>query len=181
MTAHPIEAVFVNGVAVDKGAVRAALKKYIYDFETAASFRLYELGVSTPKAMIDNALWFYDAADLTTPDNGTTCIHDADGNRYKKVTLSVAGKTLFTQTAIAGTADALAVTSDGMATLSATPQYIIITPSAAITGPATIAFDGAAAIDLLSNVGAALAADELLARPTLLSVTSTDARIITPW
>ena len=68
-----------------------------------------------------------------------------------------------------------------LATLSATPQYIIITPSAAITGPATIAFDGAAAIDLLSNVGAALAADELLARPTLLSVTSTDARIITPW
>ena len=102
-------------------------------------------------------------------------------NRYKKVTPSVAGKTLFTQTAIAGTADALAVTSDGMATLSATPQYIIITPSAAITGPATIAFDGAAAIPLLSNVGAALAADDLLPRPTLLSVTSTDARIITPW
>ena len=93
MTAHPLEAVLVNGVSVDKAALKTELKFNVRDFDTVTAFRIYELGVTTPKAIIANALWYFDAADLTTADNGTTCVHDANGNRHKKVTLSVAGET----------------------------------------------------------------------------------------
>lgn len=180
MTSHPIEAVLVNGITVNKAALREELKQNIRDFGTVANFRTYDLP-NVPKAIIANSLYYFDSLDFVTADNGTTCVHDAMARRFKKVTLSVAGETLFRQTAIAGSANALQVTTNGMAIPSATPQIVLITPSANNPGAATIVFDGGAVLPLLSNTGAALNADELLARPTFVSVTSTDTRIIAPW
>jgi len=179
---HPIEAVIVNGSSVDKGALREELKKYVRDFGSVAAFRLLSLA-GVEAAVIADKLYYFDSADLSTADNGTTCVHDVDGRRFKQATVSasVSGQTIFSQTALGGTANALTVTTDGMAALSSTPQYIIITPSAACTGTVTIAYDGGAVLALLSNTGSALAADELLPRPTLIRATSTDSRIITPW
>jgi hypothetical protein len=92
------------------------------------------------------------------------------------------GTGFFLQTAIGGTQNALQVTTDGMAALSATRQFVWILPGQNIAaGGATIRFDAGTILALLSPVGAALAADELQARPTLVAVTSTDARIYMPW
>lgn len=97
------------------------------------------------------------------------------------VAVSYDGQTIYSQTGLAGTVDALEVTTDNMPAPSATPRYVMITPSGNNTTAATIKFDGGAVLDLKSNVGGALGADDLQARPTLLRVTSTDARIVTPW
>lgn len=180
MALHPLEAVLVNGVTVSKAALKEELKQNVRDFGSVVNFRTYDLP-NVPKAIIANSLYYYDATDFTSADNGTTVVLDAMARRFKKVTLSVAGETIFRQTAIGGSANALTITSNGLAALSATPQLIIITPTAPNTGPATIAYDGGAVLSLKSNTGAALAADELLARPTIISVTSTDSRIIAPW
>ena len=180
MPDHPLDAIFVTGTQVNKALVKTELKKYARDFVDAVTFRTYDLP-GVPIAVIAGQLYLYDAADLITADNGTTCILDASSRRFKRQSAAVAGSTMFLQTALAGTVNALQVTTDAMATLSATRQFIWILPSGNNTLAVTIAFDGAAAVDLKSNVGSALAADELQARPTLLAVTSTDARIYSPW
>ena len=180
MPLHPIEAVLVNAVTVNKATLREELKQNVRDFGSVANFRTYDLP-NVPKAVINNSLYYFDATDFISADNGNSVVWDVMARRFKKVTLAVAGETLFRQTAIAGSANALAITSNGLASLSATPQLILITPAANNTLAATIAYDGGAVLPLLSNIGNPLAADELIARPTLVSATSTDTRIITPW
>lgn len=177
MASHPIEAVLVNGVNVNKAALIAEIKAYVRDFGDAADFRLYSLdGVDT--AIINDALYTYDPLDLVTADNGTTCVHDLDGRRFKLNTLSVAGETIFRATAVAGSANAPELTTNGLDTLSATPQLILVVFVSNNSGAMTIKYDAQAAGDLKSPSGAALANGEVLAgRPYLISATSTESRI----
>lgn len=177
MTLHPIETILVNGVSVNKGALRDYAKRLVYDFGDAADFRTYSLaGVET--AIIEDALYTYDASDLVSADNGTTCIHDLDGRRFKLNTLSVAGETIFRATAVGGTANDPEITTNGLATLSATPQLILVVFASSNSGAMTIKWDAQAAQALKSPGGSALASGEVLAgRPYLISVTSAEARI----
>lgn len=177
MTQHPIETTVVNGAQVNKSTFREEIKQYPREFGTAAAFRLHGLP-NTPNALIAGTLYKYDAADLTTPDNGTTCVLDASSRRFKRQAASVLGSTLFTASSVAGT-NAVTCNTDGMATLSATPQLIWIVFVNNNTGAMTIGFDGAASVALKSPLGNALASDEVLAGPPyLLRVTATDARIM---
>lgn len=174
---HPITEVLVNGVSVNKGAFRDAMKKAVMDYGDSADFRLYSLpGVES--AIINDALYRFDPDDLVTADNGTTCVHDADGRRFKLITLTVAGETIFRGTVTGGTANAPEITTNGLDTLSATPQLILVVFSQSNTGAMQIKYDAQALGALKSPSGAALANGEVLAgRPYLLSVTSTESRI----
>lgn len=177
MPGHPLDDILVDGVSVDKGAFRTELKNYIRNFGTAAEFRPFNLpGIKN--AVIDNAVWYFDPLDLVSADNGTTVIVEAGGRRFKKVVLSVAGETIFRQTAIAGTANAPVITTNGLATLTATPQFVMVTFASDNSTAMTIQFDAQSAVALKSPSGAALAAGEAMGgRPYLLSVTSSEARI----
>lgn len=179
MVDHPIASVLIDGSPVNKGAFRDAMKMATFDYGDAADFRLYSLpGVNS--AIINDELFRYDAADLVTADNGTTCIHDADGRRFKVNTLSVAGETIFRATYSTGTANAQQFTTNGLDTLSATPQLVFVVFNADPTGATQVKFDAQSFIDLKSPGGAAIGNGEVLAgRPYLLSVTSTEARIYT--
>lgn len=177
MPAHPIESAIINGVSVNKGALRDAMKMAVFDYGDAADFRLYSLpGVES--AIINDALFKFDAADLVTADNGTTCIHDADGRRFKLITVTVAGETIFRGSVTGGSANAPELTTNGLDTLSATPQLILVVFTNSNTGAMQIKYDAQAIGDLKSPSGAALADGEVLAgRPYLISATSTESRI----
>lgn len=177
MVDHPISAVLVDGVAVNKGALRDYIKNLVYDFGDSDDFRTFSVaGVNT--AIINDALYTYDPDDLVTADNGTTCVHDADGRRFKLNTLTVAGETIFRSTAVAGTANAPEFTTNGIGTLSSTPQFILVVFGSNNSGAMTVKFDAQSAVALKSPSGAALADGEVLAgRPYLLSATSTEVRI----
>jgi hypothetical protein len=177
MVDHPIVSVLVDGSNVNKGAFRDAMKKAVFAYGNAAAFRLYSLPDVT-SAIIADDLYRYDPLDLVTADNGTTCIHDADGRRFKLNTLSVAGETIFRATAVGGTANDPEITTNGLATLSATPQLILVVFASSNSGAMTIKWDAQAAQALKSPGGSALANGEVLAgRPYLISVTSAEARI----
>ena len=177
MVDHPIVSVLVDGSNVNKGAFRDAMKKAVFAYGEAADFRLYSLPDVT-SAIINDDLYRYDPLDLVTADNGTTCIHDADGRRFKKNTLAVAGETLFRGTYSAGVATAPEFTTNGLAILSSTPQLVLVVFNADSTGAMTVKFDAQSAVSLKSPGGSAIASGEGLAgRPYLLSVTSTEARI----
>ena len=179
MAVHPIEGVVIDATNVVKDPFREEIKQLPREFGTAANFRTYDLP-NTPNMLIAGKLFAYDAADVTTADDGVTCIHDAASRRFKIVPVVVAGYTVFEATVIAGTADAIEATVPGMATLSATPQFIWVTPTANNTGAATIKFNGGAFVSLKSPMGVALAADEWISGvPYMIRATSTDARIRT--
>lgn len=96
----PIDSVYVDGVPVEKGNVRAndktSIRRNIADVSTVQSTSLSGqfagIYIRSLQANFD-----LDTGDATTPDNGTTCIIDADGNRFKIVAGSgggdVAGET----------------------------------------------------------------------------------------
>lgn len=177
MTAHPLDAIFVTGSAVNKALVKAELKKYARDFVDATTFRTYDLpGVSI--AVIAGQLFLYDAADLVTADNGATCILDASSRRFKRQSAAVAGSTIFTASSVSGT-NTITCASNGMAAYSATVQFLYIKLANTISGAATIAIDALGTLDFKSPTGAALATGEAVAGvPMLLAITSTDARIV---
>jgi hypothetical protein len=174
MPDHPLDTIFANGVAVQKALVKAEFKKYARDFVNAATFRTYDLpGVTI--AIISGKLYLYDPADLTTPDDGTLCIHDASSRRFKLQTASIAGSTLFTASSVAGT-NAVTANTDGMPTPSATKRYVMIVFVNDNTGAMTITFDGGSALDLEID-GAAIPTGTIIAgKRYLLEVTSTDVQ-----
>jgi len=179
--AHPIDSAFVNNVPPNKADIRALGRKLIYNFDDVATFRTYDLD-NTKTVAVAGTLYNYDSTDLTTADDGITCIVDLAGRRFKKatVTASVNGNTFFRQTALAGGANALQVTTDGtMPGLTSTPSFVLVTPSANNTGATTIKFNGGTTLNLIGADGNALAADNLIAGRTYwLAVTSTNATIL---
>lgn len=178
MAVHPIEAVIIDGVDVDKDLTREELRQYPREFGTAAVLRTFDLP-NTPNVIIAGKNFSYDSADTTTPDDGVTCIHDAAHRRFKIVPVTILGSTMFIASAVAGTATSLDVTVIGMSSLSASPQFVWVTPNVNITGPAQIAFNGSVSyVPIVRDSGATLAADDMLAgRKYLLAVTSTSAQI----
>lgn len=175
---HPIEAVIVNGASVDKAVLRAELKKYARDYGTAVAFRLLSLS-GVEAAVIADKLYYYDAADLSTADNGTTCIHDVDGRRFKQATVSatVAGATVFEASSVSGT-DTVTCTTDDMPSPSSTASWLMVVFANTNTGAMTINPDGAGAIALKDRAGGALGAGAVIAAvPYLVRVTSTECRI----
>jgi hypothetical protein len=97
MADHPLESVLVNAQDVNKGALKIDLKKFTYDSGTVVQFRTYSLpGVTT--AIAGSKFWYYDVADLVTADDGLTCIHDADGRRFKNALGYVLGQFPFPAT-----------------------------------------------------------------------------------
>lgn len=180
MGTHPIDAVFPNGVAVSKAAVRAILRRYIYEFDDFVSARTYDLD-NTPLIAIAGANFKYDSADFTTADDGATCMVDLSGRRFKKITISVAGETFFRTTGVQGgsTGTHYKVTTTGVPTLSATPVLVLWIPDVNnLGGTQDIKFDAQTAVSLKRWTGNDPAADDILAAaPVILSVTSTVATI----
>lgn len=177
MAVHPIEGVVIDTTNVVKDPFREEIKQLPREFATAANFRNHDLP-NTPNMLIGGKLFSYDAADITTADDGVTCIHDAGARRFKIVPVVVAGFTVFEATVVAGSADAIELTVPGMATLSATPQFVWFTPVANNTTTVTIKFNGGAFVALKSPRAAALAADDIQDDvPYLIRATSTDAQI----
>lgn len=176
MADHPLDAILLTGSSVVKASLRSEIKKYARDFVDATTFRTYDLpGVTL--AVIEGQLYLYDPLDLTTPDNGSTCIHDLSARRFKRQSASVAGSTLFTASSVAGI-NAVTANTDGMPSPSATKRYVIIVFANDNTGAMTIAFDGGAALDLEID-GAAIPSGTVIAgKRYLLEVTSTDVQII---
>lgn len=180
MPLHPIETVVIDAVTVVKDPFREELKQVPREFGTAAVFRTYDLP-NTPNALIGGKVFTYDAADVSTPDNGVTCVHDTASRRFKVQSVVVAGNTVFLATAVGGGPNAVTATAAGMAALSATPQLVLIKPVALNTGAMTIAWNGGSAIAAVSPGGAALAADEFdPARYYFILVTAT-ANTLVNW
>lgn len=177
MPDHPLNAILVDGLQPNKAALRDELKRYARDFEDAATFNTYDLpGVTL--AVIDGQLFLYDPLDLTSPDNGTTTILDASSRRFKRQSAAIAGSAIFRASAVAGT-NSITFTTDGMPVASATRRLVLLYPVNTITGPATVAADGAAAVPLLSPTGNALATGEVVDDfPYLISMNNVDARIV---
>ena len=176
---HPADAVYVNGVAVSKAAVRTLIRSLPYDFVTAANLRTYDLD-NTTDCLISGVIYRYDSTDLVTADDGVTCIVDLGGRRWKRITLTVAGETIFRQQSFqaGSTANAIKITTNGISILSATPQLCLIIPNANNTTAATIQFDAQAAVAIQRWNGNALQADEAVnGVPLLLNVTNTAATI----
>lgn len=179
MGINPVDAVYVNGVAVSKAAVRAYSRRLIYDFTAVADVQGGDIdGVNT--LSINSVLYSYDSLDLVTADDGVNVIVDLAGRRFKKVTTPLNGNAFFRQTALAGTANALQVTLDGvLAAYSSTPQYALITPSVANGGPVTVKFGAFGIISLLAPDGSALADSQLIAgRALFVEITTTQAKIL---
>lgn len=176
MPDHPIDAILTTGVQVVKASLRAELKKYARDFVDAATFNTYDLpGVTL--AVIEGQLYLYDPTDLTTPDNGTTCILDASSRRFKRQSAATAGATLFRASSVAGT-NTVTASTDGMPSPSATPRLVLIEFANDNSGAMTIAFDGGAALDLEIDGGAIPTGTVLAGKSYVLEVTSTDVQII---
>ena len=176
---HPVDAVYVNGSAVSKAAIRTLIRSLPYDFVTAANLRTYDLD-NTSDVLISGVLFRYDSADFTTADDGTTCIVDLGGRRFKKVTVSISGNVFYRQTGISGTANAPSITTDGMSALSATPQFVFFTPSLnSLAGAYNLTVAGSTVAVNGADGSALSAADNVIAgRTYLLSVTSTAATIL---
>lgn len=176
MPSHPLDSILVTGLQPNKAAFREELKNYARDWLDVATFRTYDLpGVII--AVIDGQLYEYDPLDLTTPDNGTTCIHDASSRRFKRQSAATAGSTLFRASTVAGT-NAVTANTDGMPALSATPRLLLITFINDNTNAMTIALDGGAVIPIRIH-GAAIPTGTIIANiPYVLEVTSTAAEVI---
>jgi hypothetical protein len=90
MTANPIDLVFVDGAPVAKSDVRGyeklrvrmRLADPIEVRNTSLSGQFGGLYVRSLQNSFD-----LDTSDTTTDDDGVNCIIDADGNRFKKVTI----------------------------------------------------------------------------------------------
>lgn len=175
---HPIDSVIVNGVSVDKAALRAEIKKYTRDYGNAAAFRLLSLA-GVESAIITDKLYYFDAADLSTADDGSACIHDADGRRFKQATVSAtgAGATVYEASSVSGT-DTVTCVTDDMPAPSSTATWLMIVFANTNTGAMTLNPDAAGAIGLKDRAGGALAAGAVIAAvPYLIRVTSTECRI----
>lgn len=92
---HPAASAIVDGASnpVDKEAVRALFRRTIYDFRTAANFRLYDMA-DVEAAFISGGFFSYDPDDTSTADDGVTCVHDSEGRRFKSSGESAALATL---------------------------------------------------------------------------------------
>lgn len=176
MPNHPIDAILVTGLQPNKAALRSEIKNYARDWLDVATFRTYDLpGVII--AVINGQLYEYDPLDLTTPDNGTTTIHDASSRRFKRQSAVVAGSTLFTASGVAGT-NAVTATTDGMPALSATKRLLRIRFINGNTSAMTLALDGGAVIPIRIH-GAAIPTGTIIANILYeLEVTSTAAEVI---
>ncbi|MEP6827909.1 MAG: hypothetical protein ABJA10_07525 [Aestuariivirga sp.] len=180
MSGNPIDAVYVNGNPVSKSAVRAWARKTLYDFDTAANFRTYDLD-NTSNVLIAGVLFHYDSTDFVTADDGVSCVVDLSGRRFKKVSLTVAGETLFRQQSVqaGSTAAHYKINTNGVPTLSAVPVLVLFIPDLNSLGGATdIKLDAQTAISIKRWNNADPAVDDLIAGvPYVLSVTSTQATI----
>ena len=176
---HPIDAVFVNGSPVSKAAVRSAIRNVIWNFADAPTLRLFDLD-NTPLVAVNAVSFKYDSTDLSTADDGVTCIIDLAGRRFKKITLTVAGETIYRQQSMqAGTTAAhYKINTNGAPILSATPFLLIFVPDVNSTGACDLQLDAQAAVAISRSNNAAIAADDLIAGvPYLLSVTSAQITI----
>lgn len=180
MGTHPIDAIFTNGVAVSKAAIRAFMRRLAYNFDDFATARTYDLD-NTAIIAIAGFIFAYDNADFVTADNGTTCMVDAGGRRFKKQTVSVAGKTIFSQVTIAGgsTATHYKITTDGVPVLSATPILLLTTLDLNnLGGACDLQLDAQAAISIKRYDNTDPTADEILGGAEILwIITSTKAVI----
>ena len=160
MAVHPIEAVVIDNVEVDKEPFREEIRQYLREFLTAVNFRTYDLP-NTPNALIDGVLFSYDAADLTTADNGVSCVHDASARRFKTVPVSIPSNRYIGIT-VGGTAQAITIATSQA--LSSITQYSTVLWKAAanITGAnPTAAVDTVSALPIKSPTGGSLAAYEI--------------------
>ncbi len=88
MTDHPIDLVLVDGVNVAKSDVRGLTKLRVrLRMEDADEVRNTKLSLQYGGVYVASLQECFDldTADTTTADNGTTCIIDFDGNRFKVV------------------------------------------------------------------------------------------------
>lgn len=163
MTLHPIETILVNGVSVNKGALRDYAKRLVYDFGDAGDFHYSLAGVET--AIIEDALYTYDASDLVSADNGTTCIYDLDERRFRaQHAVCCRRGGVFRATAQVGGLRPMIRRSPPMGwPRSRQPQLILVVFASSNSGAMTIKWDAQAAQALKSPGGSALANGEVLA------------------
>lgn len=85
MTDNPIFDAVVDGQNVPKDKFRASYLKMAVDLPNVAALQAMDTkGQSV--FLIGTTFWRYDPADLTTPDDGVTCVIDASGaRRYKSI------------------------------------------------------------------------------------------------
>jgi parallel beta-helix repeat protein len=90
MTAHPINAVLVDGSSPSKSSMRTYMQaRLALVLVNASEILSIDMG-STVAAMLATTgqLYRYDATDTTTPHNGLTVLVDVTGRRFKIVTPS---------------------------------------------------------------------------------------------
>lgn len=88
------------------------------------------------------------------------------------------GGTLYLATAVGGSADAIALTAPGL-TLSTAEVLLAFDPLQTNTGPATVAVNGGAPLQIVSRLGAPLIAGEIIAPITvILRISSSGAKIV---
>lgn len=93
MTANPTDLVYVDGVAVSKASVRSFDKTRVRQRmadptevrNTSLSGQFAGIYIRSLQGIFD-----LDTLDTTTPDDGTNCVVDFDGNRFKIVSVVVA-------------------------------------------------------------------------------------------
>lgn len=136
MPAHPLDAILANGVAVNKASTKSEVKKYSRDWGLAANFRTYDLP-DTTIAVINGYLFIYDPADLTTADNGVSCVHDASARRFKRQESEVTGPGSATDNAIPR--------FDGTSGAVLQGSGVTISDTNVLTVPALVDLSGAAA------------------------------------
>lgn len=160
MAIHPIETVIVDANNVDKEPFREEMKQYPREFTDAATFNTFDLP-NTPNALIGGVLFAFDPADVTTPDNGVSCIHDAAARRFKRAVILLPS-TRYIGIAVAGTAQAIEITTSEAISSIEEFSTVLWTPAANITGPdPTAEVDTVPPLPIKSPTGAALAADEI--------------------
>lgn len=98
MTAHPINAVIVDGAAPSKSALRSYLQaRQALVLVSASEILTIDVG-STVAIMLatTGAAYRYDATDTTTAHNGTTVLVDSTGRRFKLATPSALRANVYT-------------------------------------------------------------------------------------
>lgn len=119
MPSNPADDVFPDGSPVNKALVRGLFSDRVaMRLEDADELRAMDTSGAN-LFFIDGALWQYDPADTTSPDNGSTILVSNDGDRYDRV--------------IADTPPSLGVVPQGRLTLTSATPVLTSTVSGAGT------------------------------------------------